>query len=652
MSFDMKVGGKALGARFAGLGVATAVAFAITVAPGVALADDATVAPATEEAAVATQVTAPEEAVSEASTVEAVEEAAATTTDTSTTDAAATAATSEETTNKTTEDTGATAGAEQSATEAGEPKATSADESKVADVTEEDDANKTTAASEVKPAEEPASKDKAATAEVTEPAATEPTATVVAETEARNSTAVVNPQNIYRLLNPKTGEHFYTRDYHEAMTIASKQGWQYEGIAYTTSRTTGTPVYRLYERASGLHLWTTDRNEYDTLRRRIGWNDENIAWYGAGPYKVTRLFKRATGQHLFTSDQNEVRILTSQQGWAVEGNSGVWAMSNQKLSIAGNWLVSSSWTGGVERYWIGSDGNIAKNRYVDPSRNSLDRNAGYKAYAKPNGAVVRGTYKINSNHVLLADNDGRVKMNGFNGWAVNSNLYKDSYTMGDMWGNPHVYNNVLHRYYFENGLARIGFFNVGGHRYYGFEGTGFVATDTYFGVGDTVYAANSDGHLSVCNDYHRRAYLYARNVGSPTNYFIAVDQANHRVLVFRKYSGVDPWLFTRESICGVGSARKDGTSRTFQGYGTILNKEYVRDNGYEFYHYLSAYADDGKGGIWSKQTFHGVLHFCSDGSISSNGLGQNVSEGCVRLPDDMAGYIYYMCPIGTAKFTY
>ena len=688
MSFEMKAGGKALGARFAGLGVATAIAFTITVAPGVALADEAAVVPATDASVVVIEEAAPEVAPEAPADVTAVsevvtEEAAPATETTAEEPAEAeqtnTSADATQPSAESTEDAGNGAAAAETPTEQpAETPAETPSETPAADA-----GQTTTPASESKAAEDPQSaqaqlaaeepasqvteakagasatvsvNNKTANAEGTKTAtaveATKaskveattvaPTTTVVAETSAKKGSAVVAPQNIYRLYNRFTNEHLYTKDYYEAMTIAAGNAWQYEGISYVTSKTTGTPVYRLYDFATTLHLWTTDANEYNTLLRRGGWRGEGVAWYGAGPTKVSRLSNGA--QHLYTTDQNEVKVLTSSRGWRLESNAGVWAVSNQRLKIAGNWLVSSAWTGGQERYWVAADGNIAHNRYIEPTKNSLDKNAGYRAYAKPNGAVVRGAYKIDANHVLLADNGGRIKTTGFNGWLSRTDRYNDWYQ-----ADSGKHTNLPHAYYFENGLARVGLFTLNGSQYYGFAGTGFLATSTWFGIGNTVYHAGAGGKLSVCNDYHRTGYMYAKNVDSPTNYFISTDTGNYKVMVFRKYTNQDPWAMVMESDCGVGKYSENGGIKTFMGKHNILSKVYERSNWYETYHwqtnYVMATPDN-------TQSFHGFLYRTGTNVLSEAGLRSNDSAGCVRLPDKYASYIWYMCPLGTATFMY
>ena len=81
---------------------------------------------------------------------------------------------------------------------------------------------------------------------------------------------------IYRIYNPNSGEHFYTKNSNEKDYLYSV-GWNYEGIAWIAP-ITGDPVYRVYNPNSGEHHYTNNINEKDNLVR-LGWNYENICWY-------------------------------------------------------------------------------------------------------------------------------------------------------------------------------------------------------------------------------------------------------------------------------------------------------------------------------------------------------------------------------------
>ena len=129
---------------------------------------------------------------------------------------------------------------------------------------------------------------------------------------------------MYRLYNPNSGEHFYTKNSGEKDILASS-GWTYEGIAWTAPTSSNTPVYRLYNPNSGEHHYTTGKVEKDYLVS-IGWNDEGIGWYSddSDGTPLYRLYNpNATGQyeagaHHYTKDVNERNSLVA-VGWNDEG---------------------------------------------------------------------------------------------------------------------------------------------------------------------------------------------------------------------------------------------------------------------------------------------------------------------------------------------
>lgn len=62
---------------------------------------------------------------------------------------------------------------------------------------------------------------------------------------------------LYRLYNPNSGEHFYTKTTAERDHLR-KVGWRYEGIGWQ-SPTNGSAVYRLYNKNSGEHFYSATR---------------------------------------------------------------------------------------------------------------------------------------------------------------------------------------------------------------------------------------------------------------------------------------------------------------------------------------------------------------------------------------------------------
>ena len=99
----------------------------------------------------------------------------------------------------------------------------------------------------------------------------------------------------YRMYNPNSGEHFYTKDPEEAELLV-QLGWIHEsGSDFTVVSATeedAVPVYRLYNpNCGGMHFYTSDVEEAKYLKS-IGWNYEGISHY---VYKATST--KGTPQH-------------------------------------------------------------------------------------------------------------------------------------------------------------------------------------------------------------------------------------------------------------------------------------------------------------------------------------------------------------------
>jgi hypothetical protein len=287
---------------------------------------------------------------------------------------------------------------------------------------------------------------------------------------------------MYRMYNPCSGEHLFTIDLNEAKTIATK-GWRWEGIGWVVPKTSSTPIYRLYNSHSGDHHFTKDKNEYDTLKKR-GWTQEGIAFYSeeanSSSVAVMRLFNShsKTGTHHYTKDSNEYSTLKG-YGWTQEGVA-FYVSNKANLPITAFWLVSDSWSYGTkERYWVTSTGDIAKSRIITASEG-----AGWTAYAKPSGAVVRGKWDNGAGYVYVADNDGRLAStaDGKTGWLVTKN-----------------YDTCLQRYYYiaDKHAMKSSYFEVDGTLYYGIGGQGYVARNRMLCNDNTWYSADNEGKLTV-----------------------------------------------------------------------------------------------------------------------------------------------------------
>ena len=126
---------------------------------------------------------------------------------------------------------------------------------------------------------------------------------------------------VYRVFNPRTGEHFYTESEYER-NILVQRGWNGEGIGWYAPQKSSTPVYRLYNPNSGEHHYTCSRIEKNWLVI-LGWRYEGIGWY-SDDNKEVAIYRhyhpiQRTGNHHFTMSKGESRHIVNYEGWRYEG---------------------------------------------------------------------------------------------------------------------------------------------------------------------------------------------------------------------------------------------------------------------------------------------------------------------------------------------
>jgi surface protein len=127
-------------------------------------------------------------------------------------------------------------------------------------------------------------------------------------------------QPMYRLYNPNSGEHFYTKNGAERDHLA-RVGWRSEGTGWTAPTKSDTPVYRLYNANAGDHHYTRSMGERDMLVK-AGWSYEGIGWYSSdtGAIPLYRQYNpnAKAGSHNYTASKAENDHLV-RLGWRAEG---------------------------------------------------------------------------------------------------------------------------------------------------------------------------------------------------------------------------------------------------------------------------------------------------------------------------------------------
>ncbi len=404
-------------------------------------------------------------------------------------------------------------------------------------------------------------------------------------------------QNLYRLYNPNSGEHFYTSSLDEMLYLAER-GWRYEGVGWVAPVTSGMPVYRMYNPNAGDHHYTTNAVERDMLRK-AGWRYEGIGWY-SDTSSGTAVFRQynpnaTSGSHNFTASAEERGNLVK-VGWNDEGIA--WYGSNHATVRLGQgrWIVTSAW-GSLQRYWLGQDATIARSRLVDPSEGS-----GWYARATSDGSVVRGKYvDRGTGYVYLANNDGRLEGPG----KVTTSAYDG--------GTRHSYLIDETAHAAIPGLHALGdgtSLTLSGSGWLLQSGSGSWDDQTYLADANAVLAPDLTATFSTQRgkqpqtvrsfSANGRLYVFLPSYASLTNVTLGASlQDGSPVTVLVRGNGdfvtIDGSAIDLAALCGVDPSSKSVTlSLAREGFDSVFQVVVMRSSGVETI-FLNSEDPDDKG---------------------------------------------------------
>lgn len=128
----------------------------------------------------------------------------------------------------------------------------------------------------------------------------------------------VNPVNVYRFYNMRTGTHFYTASADEKANVQQTLSsvLSFEGVAYTldaASPVATQALYRFYNMSNGTHFYTANDVERDHVIANFGstYRYEGVAYMvspapAAGTTPVYRFYNfRVGGAHFYTASVAE-----------------------------------------------------------------------------------------------------------------------------------------------------------------------------------------------------------------------------------------------------------------------------------------------------------------------------------------------------------
>lgn len=118
---------------------------------------------------------------------------------------------------------------------------------------------------------------------------------------------------LYRLYNPRTGDHFYTTSAIERDNAIAMYGYQDERtecFVFATQAPGTTSLFRLVNPATGDHFYTASAAERDNTIAAFGYKAEGVACFvhGAaadGSTPLYRLRSQSTGDHFYTTHPDE-----------------------------------------------------------------------------------------------------------------------------------------------------------------------------------------------------------------------------------------------------------------------------------------------------------------------------------------------------------
>lgn len=301
-------------------------------------------------------------------------------------------------------------------------------------------------------------------------------------------------------------------------------------------------------------------------------------------------------------------------------------------SIRGRMATGFKNIDGKRYYFSPSNGVLYTNRWIIVNK---------KAYrADKNGAIVTGWYQMGSKRYYARNDGARVtglqKINGYTYYFKANGVLQTGWKVIDG-----------KRYYFSPsgsgtslGMARTGWFNVSGKTYYAnSDGTLVTGWLTYNGnryyLDPNAKGAAVKGKSATIDGLYYTFDSEGRltNWSPSGSYSIRVDRQRNMVVIYKGGYPVKTFLCST----GLNNATPTGTF-------SILDKLYMHElNGPTWGFFCSHLTDS-------------ILFHSLPGSGPSrdafpahkyNLLGQQASEGCIRLRMGDAYWIYSNCPVGT-----
>jgi hypothetical protein len=126
-------------------------------------------------------------------------------------------------------------------------------------------------------------------------------------------------QPLYRLYSPIYG-HFYTTNFSEILANVNISGWMFEGTAWRVNTVqTNTPIYRLFNPSTNMHLFTRSTEEKDYVSSKDSFIFEGIAFYASDAPTQTPVYRLYGTKHFYTTNLQEKINAVNSGRWLDEG---------------------------------------------------------------------------------------------------------------------------------------------------------------------------------------------------------------------------------------------------------------------------------------------------------------------------------------------
>ena len=432
-----------------------------------------------------------------------------------------------------------------------------------------------------------------------------------------------------------------------------------------------------------------DEGEESKPEIKDGWveQDGKKYWYVDGvPVKNSTVVDPETGAKYWASEDGS--IVTGEDVYVPRDPSTVdaeqWASSEEYRAANGKWIRLED----DGKMVLGEDYYNGHWYYFDPITGEMMKNFTFHSGKWVYYDDIMGWMLYGEQYRPASKTDTQLHWYYFDEWtgatsykwryvsqgASGKWVYYDDYmgwmVYGEQYRPANSSDTQLHWYYFDEWTGAttyrwkyiasqnktVYYDDFMGWMIYGWRDTG----DHQYGVGTNWHFFDRyTGALMTANDRNNSAhdcYINIQGGTSKTPYYIVVDKNNFRTVIFH-WSGSD-WDVAKVFRCGLGRPEANLGRGTQEGfyylgenvpYWPIPSSEMWRANYDRMYNDTSAGVKYRVHYLWD-QGFHSTVYTSS--TPAEQQLERYISDGCVRLLEEDAAWLYNTCANGTRVYIF